>query len=234
MKAFVTNFNNLENGFRDMVTWFLNHGVRPTVLDNASSYPPLLKFYEKMKSDIDLVPVGFNGNTWVFWQHGFNTEENCKEHYITTDGDCPPDVDCPDDLIERMICVLDELTRAIKVSPGIRIDNIPDCYSRKADAISCQSSVAQSPDWGLSQSTAIEVAGVKIHRAITDTTMTMWRAGYRGEGRLSTNDWQTEQYRMEAPYLVKHVPWYANSSVTTPEQAFYRQANPLNGPVFGL
>jgi hypothetical protein len=239
MKVFVTNFNNLENGFRDMVAYFLRKGIVPTVLDNQSSYPPLLKFYEEMKNEIDLVNVGYNGNTWVFWQAGFNTEENCADHYITTDGDCPPDPDCPEDLLEKMIAVLDEVPTAVKVSPGIRIDNIPDCYSRKADAIGCQVGLTNElpgthPDIGDAAHKEIDVAGVKIYRSITDTTMTCWRAGYRGEGRLSTNDWQVEQYRMEAPYLVKHVPWYADSRVVSAEQRFYRSSPKLNGPVFGL
>jgi hypothetical protein len=233
--VYLTNWNNLDTGFKMMVEWFLNRDMKVTVFDNQSSYPPLLEYYKQMAQDIDVIHVGKNANTWVFWQEGFNTEERTKTHYITSDADCPPDPDCPDDVIEKMCAVLDELPTCKKVSPGIRLDNLPDCYARKTDAIACQAGVASSPDWGVTQSEPIEVAGVKIRRAITDTTLTMWRAGERCPGRLSTSDWQQEQYRMDAPYLVKHVPWYADSARPTAESLFYRNAPDRKiGPVFGM
>lgn len=232
---FITNWNNLETGFRQLVDYFLAADMKVNVLDNKSSYPPLLDYYESINKVVNIIHVGYNANTWAFWQAGYNTEENTRTHYITTDADCPPDDDCPKDLIECMVAILDELPSAVKVSPGLRIDNLPDWYNRKKAAIDCQTAVAKSPDWGATASATVEVAGCKIHRAITDTTLTMWRGGFRGEGRFSTNDWQLEQYRMEAPYLLKHVPWYANSSAPTAESVFYRNApDKLVGPVFGM
>lgn len=235
VKVFLTNFNNLETGFRAMVDWFLEREMKITVLDNTSTYPPLLKYYTQMSDKIEVIHVGYNANTWAFWQAGYNTEENTRLPYITSDADCPPDPDCPLDLVEKMLAVLDAVPAAVKVCPGLRIDNLPDWYDRKKQAIECQTSVAQSPDWGITQSDSIEVAGVKIHRAITDTTLTMWRGGVRSEGRLSTNDWQAEQYRMEYPYVLKHTPWYSDSSKPSVEALFYRaQPNRSTDPVFGL
>ncbi|MGH7749064.1 MAG: hypothetical protein ACREQ5_30505, partial [Candidatus Dormibacteria bacterium] len=97
-------------------------------------------------------------------------------------------------------------------------------------------SVARSGDWGKTASLPIQVPGLPtLYRAITDTTLTMWRGGVRKEGRLSTSDWQDEQYRMDAPYLVRHVPWYSDSRKPTPEAMFYRNApGKVVGPNFGL
>lgn len=241
--VYLTNFNNLETGFRTMVDWFLDREMKITVFDNKSSYPPLLEYYQQMADKIDVVHVGFNGNTWVFWQSDFNTTERTAKHYITSDADCPPDPDCPTDLVEKMIAALDAVPSAKKVSPGIRIDNLPDWYDRKAQAIECQTGCSGNgpcvdtlkngqPEVG----DIVEISGLpKLRRAITDTTMTMWRGGFRSEGRLSTSDWQDEQYRMDYPYVVKHVPWYADSSRPTDESLFYRNCkDKLVGPVFGM
>lgn len=234
--VFLTNWNNLETGFRQMVDWFLARDMKITVLDNKSSYPPLLEYYNEMAGKIDVVHVGKNAGTWAFWQEGFNTEENTRIPYITSDADCPPDSDCPLDLVEKMIAVLDALPNATKVSPGLRIDNLPDHYNRKKMAIECQTGVAHSPDWGKTQCEPFEVAGIKVCRSITDTTLTMWRGGERKIGRLSTNDWQDEQYRMEYPYVLRHTPWYADSSKPTDESLYYRSRPDImaGGPVFGM
>jgi hypothetical protein len=231
--VYITNYNNLETGFRTTVNWFLNLGMKVTVFDNKSSYPPLLEYYSKLPYGVTLVNVGYNSGVWGFWQAKLNTEERTATHYITTDSDCPPDDICPKDLVEKMVSVLDAYPDIRKVSPGIRLDNLPDCYNRKADAIGCQTSLPWTPaeDRGL---------GLKLFHTYTDTTMTMWRGGYRAPGRCSIaddNGGETPDMslRIDTPYVLKHVPWYANSACPTAESLFYRQLkDKVNGPVFGM
>ena len=46
--VFVTNFNNLERGFRRLLAWLRAAGYdNVTVVDNASTWPPLLEFYDR-------------------------------------------------------------------------------------------------------------------------------------------------------------------------------------------
>ena len=203
--------------------------MKVTVFDNASSYPPLLEYYRNLPKDVTLVNVGYNSGVWGFWQAKLNTEERTATHYITTDSDCPPDEVCPKDLVEKMVAVLDALPTCTKVSPGIRIDNIPEHYDRKKEAIACQVDCAKIGE-------VIELPRLpRMHKAITDTTMTLWRGGERCEGRISTSDSRVEQYRLDHPYVLRHVPWYANSSSPTAESLYYRNLrDKVNGPVFGM
>lgn len=227
--VYITNYNNLETGFRMTVDWFLSLDMKVTVFDNKSSYPPLLEYYRNLPKGVTLVNVGYNSGVWGFWQAKLNTEERTVSHYITTDSDCPPDDICPKNLVEKMVAVLDSLPTCKKVSPGIRIDNIPDWYSKKQEALDCQVGCAKIGE-------PIDFPGLpRMYKAITDTTMTMWRGGERGEGKISTSEWQLEQYRLDHPYVLKHVPWYANSAAPTAESLFYKGLrDKVNGPVFGM
>jgi len=54
VSIFITNKNRLDVGFRDQITWWLETGMTDiTVLDNGSTYPPLLKFYERLKAEYE-------------------------------------------------------------------------------------------------------------------------------------------------------------------------------------
>jgi len=231
--VYVTNWNNLDTGFRKLVDWFLDLGMLVTVFDNNSSYPPLLEYYRKLPKGVTLVNVGYNSGVWGFWQAKLNTEERTTTHYITTDSDCPPDDICPKDLVEKMVTILDSYPDIRKVSPGLRIDNIPDHYARKADAIGCQRSLPfrQAEDKGL---------GLNLFHTYTDSTLTMWRGGYRAPGRCSTADDNGAEsidigLRMEAPYVLKHVPWYADSARPSAESLYYRsRKDHAGGCVFGM
>jgi hypothetical protein len=234
-KLFITNWNQLETGFRELVDWFLTADMKVTVFDNASSYPPLLEYYDKMagvpRFDVKRLPT--NRGCWVFWQDGYNTVENTSEHFITSDADCPPDADCPKDLVEKMIAVLEAYPTCRKVSPRLRTDNLPDCYDRKADAICNQAA------WFIQGEPVPQIEGLpKLFHSHTDTTLTMWRAGNRQEGpppRLSTSDWGDEQYRMEYPYALKHAPWYQDSKHPSAEVLFYRNSKEnVGGQTWGL
>ena len=226
-RVFITNWNQLSTGFQELVDWFLDVDMNPTILDNASTYPPLLEYYDQMADKIDVQRLLVNRGCWVFWQGGYNTEYNTSEHFITSDADCPPDADCPKDLVEKMIAVLEAYPTCLKVSPRLRTDNLPDCYDRKADAICNQAA------WFIQGEPVPQIEGLpKLFHSHTDTTLTMWRAGNRQDGpppRNSTSDWDDEQYRMEYPYALKHAPWYLDSKHPSKEILFYRNAEGNRG-----
>src|ERR1700688_3432148 len=90
---YITNKNRLDVGFRAQINWWLDTGMRDiTVLDNGSTYPSLLKFYEEIKDRIFITTISNVGERapWAFWDLGFK-DKYPDSMVIVNDSDCPPD-----------------------------------------------------------------------------------------------------------------------------------------------
>ena len=137
--VFIVNRDRLDTGFRSLVDWLADTGCRRvTVLDNGSTYPPLLRYYNEHARSVrnphasfEVRHMDYNGGPWVFWDHRMQ-DRILPTPYIVTDADVAPDAGCPRDIIERMLVVLKQHPgRVVKVGPGLRVDNLPDCYAKK-------------------------------------------------------------------------------------------------------
>lgn len=204
---FVTNKNRLDVGFKEQITWYLDVGLQNiTVIDNGSTYPPLLVYYDSIK-EVKVVRPSFDlgaRGAWAFWDLGLNKEFTTP--VLISDSDCVPDKDCPKDLVQILLDVLDRHPDCKKVSPGIRIDDIPDTYRRKKEVLESQSVYWKDE----------VLDSLPLYNAHTDTTTTLVR---NGEIVL----WSDRQFRIGAPYLIQHKPWYLDSSNPTVEERYYSQ-----------
>lgn len=119
--------------------------------------------------------------------------------YVVTDPDLI--LDCPDDWVCRMS---DELRpEVVKVGLGLRLDDLPDTPTAAA-------AVAwEAPFWHA------RTASGAAYRAPVDTTLALYQPLTISPGfRLHP------AARMAAPYLARHLPWYATAD--TPEDVHYR------------
>src|SRR5208283_345557 len=108
-----------------LVDWLLDAGTeRIVIVDNASTYPPLLEYYEALPKGVELYQVGCNKGPLVFWERELHLAQDTP--YVLTDSDVVPADCCPKNLIEKLEEILNTHGECPKVGPGLRIDNIPD------------------------------------------------------------------------------------------------------------
>jgi hypothetical protein len=225
---FIINRNRLDCGFRPLVNWLLYEGSKEypsaaslskrainsniTVIDNGSTYPPLLDYYRT--SGLNVRYMDRNGGPWIFWEDGMYKDIHTP--YIVTDADVAPDKECPNDLIEKLLFTLrSHMKHVIKVGPSLRIDNLPDHYAKKANMLQSEH------DFWLEGHRATKKNSPWLHpdtpgmfRAGIDTTFAM----YRPRAPFVNGPMN---YRLDKPYVFEHHPWYVDSSNLPEEEAYY-------------
>lgn len=83
MKAFVISFNRITVT-REMCEYLADNGCEPILIDNGSSYPPLLEWYKTCPHKVHMMPAGSGHRS--LWQSGL-INQYPDEHYIVTDHD---------------------------------------------------------------------------------------------------------------------------------------------------
>lgn len=173
------------------------------ILDNASSYPPLLEYYKT--TPYEVIHLGANLGFKALWKNKLTKKRFCNDYYIYTDSDVMLEAKCPSDIIDKMFSLLrTDYRYAFKIGPSIRIDNIPDCYALKKEVVSWESAY---------YTTAVDN---DLYRAPIDTTFALYRPRIGLSRRPSL-----EAYRMAPPYQIEHLPWYVDSQNLSDEDKYY-------------
>lgn len=200
--VFIVNRNRLE-ALRRLVGWLLTAGTRRVVImDNASDYPPLLAWYEQLPEGAKLMRLERNHGPYVLWQQGVH--QVLDTPYVLTDSDVVPAAGCPQDLVGRLLELLQRHPDAKKVGPGLRIDNLPDSYAEADTVRKWESQFWEHP------------VAPGVFAAPIDTTFALYPA--RGE---FSND--ACNLRLGAPYLTEHTPWYVDEAALSAEERHYRE-----------
>lgn len=198
---FINNYNRLDY-LKQLIASLERYGISNIhIIDNNSTYPPLLDFYKKCKYDV--IFLGENVGYLAFWKTDLFKRYG-NSYYILTDPDLVIDDMCPSDLLERMFFLLKKYPTCNKVGMGLRIDNLPDHYKFKKDVIEHESKF-----W----SNEIEPG---IYDAPVDTTFAMYKpycGGPSSDGKFSI--------RLGFPYVLQHLPWYIDTDNLSEEERFY-------------
>ena len=198
----IVNYNNFTRGFQRLVEWLQSAGMtNVTVIDNHSTWPPLLEYYQTMK-DVTLLRQSENRGHEVFWKLGYHLQQ--KERFIVTDPDVVPSDCCPKDLIRKMHEVAERIPSA-KVGPALRIDNLPDHYRLKDLMLRSECGY-----WDESK----RIPHGDAFFAAIDTTFALYEPG--------AAKWDGVHIRLDFPYVVNHVPWYDDSSQPNEERDYYK------------
>jgi hypothetical protein len=171
---------------------------RITIMDNDSSYPPLLEWYGQLPEWIR-VDRNPNQGPWAFWDRAPYPQNG--NPYIVTDSDVVPTSTCPGDLVDKLVGTLQEFRWAAKVGPGIRIDDLPETPWRE-DILRYEKRYWRDRLRSDCFSGAI------------DTTFAVYRKGFGGTAMGSA-------IRLDHPYVVEHLPWYVWPP--SEEERYYRQ-----------
>lgn len=186
----------------NLTKWLESAGIEDIYLiDNDSTYEPLLDFYEKTNHTV--IKMGNNHNHLIPWNGGFIDKYAKNKHYIVSDPDILPIEECPFDIFEYFLSILDRYPQIKRIGPGLKIDDLPDHYSLKSSVIDQETENWRYP--------SLEPG---IILAPIDTTLALHRPNVgHGLGDCARTDF---------PYLARHTPWYIDSNNISDEERHYR------------
>jgi hypothetical protein len=204
---YITSFNNLDRGLRQLLAWLRRAGMTSIgILDNNSSWPPLLEFFNSPAMDgIQLLHAGANLGPDAFWRLDLHLRQTGP--FIVTDPDCVPDDDCPLDLVRKMLEVSERYAPA-KVGPALRIDDLPEHYALRDHMRLCES------DYWVRKYDAGDCWNAAI-----DTTAAIYQPGWEKWPLASQGG--VAHVRLDFPYVLRHVPWYEDSANLSAEARYY-------------
>jgi len=123
----INNFNRLEL-LQKQIDWLLSldDKVSIIIIDNLSTYPPLLEFYKNIShSNVQVVYLNFNS-----WRKGaeYLGEKKLKdfEKYIITDSDLLPFESTPKNLIGHISMLMDNYPDYNHIGVSLEINDLPD------------------------------------------------------------------------------------------------------------
>ena len=160
------------------------------VIDNASTYEPLLEFYRKQA--LRVFYLDENVGHLALWKSEIG-EHFGDSWYVYTDPDVVPSDECPDDFVLHLYRLLGEFPDIQKAGLGLRIDDIPSTYARRDEVLKWE-----QPHW---QKTRRE----GVFDAPVDTTMGLYRP-------RSMGGWWLKAVRAGGPHVARHLSWYQDDT----------------------
>lgn len=212
---FIQNFNQLTY-LKKQVSWFLQAGYRNIVIiDNASSYPPLLRYYEELgpSGSVRIIRRTETNGKLALWKEGILQQLNIAEEFVFTSSDIVPDRCCPGDVVAYLASQLRNHGQIFKIGLGLRVDDLPESYAFRPEVLVWESRFWRAP------------VARGLFMAPIDATFALYRAG--SEFAL------TPALRTGWPYVARHEPWYADSAHPSPEELYYRATLPPERGTWG-
>ncbi|MEK6782638.1 MAG: glycosyltransferase family 2 protein [Bacteroidota bacterium] len=199
----INNFNRLTYPLK-LIAFLEKCGLTNImILDNSSTYPPLLKYYETCTHPVIREP--HNYGHLAFWKSGLYNRYKWN-YFVYTDSDVVPIEECPINFIEYFKEILDKNHRLDKIGFGIKVDDLPDSFSLKNSVIDYEKRYWQK-----------EVSP-NIYDAPIDTTFALYKPLSALKGGQA---YTLSAFRAGFPYVVRHLPWYIDSENLSEEEWYY-------------
>lgn len=201
MKCLIINYNRITLPV-NLAFWAYTNGLDPVIVDNNSTYQPLLDYY-KFRCPFPVLRMDENYGAHVVWEQNVLKTLGITDKYIVTD----PDLDCsniPDDFL------------AVLEAGLLKYPFFDKC------GFSLETKGATSPgtvEWEL-QFWKQPLDDIYFNAAI-DTTFALYKTPVFSYKGIRTN----------RPYTAIHVPWAYTHVKDLPEdeQFYYRTQNEDTG-----
>ena len=199
---FINNYNRLTT-VKLLISALEKRGYSNIhILDNCSTYPPLLEFYKNTSYKIHFLKKNYGSK--AFWKSGLWTKFMFS-NFVYTDPDVVPIDECPEDILEYFYSLLKKYPKAHKVGFSLKLEDIPEYYINKEKVINWESQFFENP---------IED---NVYIAAIDSTFAL----YRPFSKLGQRDGSTLILRTGEPYQARHLPWYLDSKNLDEEEEYY-------------
>lgn len=167
------------------------------ILDNDSTYPPLLKWYDTLWSNVRVYYLKNEGHL-ALWSTGL--DKKLDEYFVYTDSDIILNENFPKNWMSKMYQVLKKYNTK-KVSLALEINDLPDHYRYKNQVIRNENR------WWLEQ---VEDG---IYKADTDTTFSLYE---------NIHDNVYPSLRIAKDNMIcKHKGWYDDIQNLDEEEQYY-------------
>lgn len=212
-----------------LVDWLQRAGhKRIVLLDNASTYEPLLEWLNFGGHGCMVVHLEGNCGAQALWRskaavlrlsgfnYGYGTDDIDlrRDWFVYTDPDCIPLADCPLDAVAYLHDLLESYPEVPKAGLGLYLGDIPFSNARLLEH-ECRLLQPNPPHW------AGELEP-DVFDSWIDTTFALYRPG---------SNWVLPAIRTGYPYLCRHdSPSWTGLPPTDEEQFYFDHAAP--GPLF--
>jgi len=186
---------------QQLLEWLKRAGHRNvTLIDNASTYPPLVKFLDQ--TDCRIIRLKQNLGHTALWRIRELRRIISGQWFVYTDPDVVPSDTCPLNVVALMHRLLQIYPCYLKAGLGLRLDDIPDCYHLKQSVISWEQHLIGK-----------EIAP-DVFEADVDTTFALYRSGMPYLSGPAV--------RFQGRYSARHLAWYTDSFQPDEEEQYYR------------
>ena len=182
--------------FKRLVEWLLSSGYRNIiVLDNDSTYGPLLEYYTYLDTldNVKVIRIGKNlGHTAIYQGFLNKIPNDCP--FVYTDSDVVPKESCPADLLWRYYKLLIKYPYIDKIGLGLVWDDLPTPNKYESDYY-------HAP------------LEKDVYLAAVDTTFALYRPirSYRLFSSIRTS----------GDMMAYHVPWYYTPDNLPEDEKYY-------------
>lgn len=183
------------------------------ILDNDSTYPPLLEYYETVNATVILLKqnVGYR----ALWET--NVFEQFKnKHYVYSDPDILMQNDCPKDFVYQLYLHLNKYRLKEKAGVALKIDDLPDYYLNKQEAIKNESIFWEKQ------------LDKDVYDAMVDTTLALYKPLAYGNAE------ECDAIRVGGKLAAQHLTWYLDSKNLSDEELFYKNSIKKNTSVYSI
>lgn len=197
--VYINNFNWLTST-RRMVEYVRQlPGAEPVIVDNASTYPPLLDWYDHgCDAPIIRLPENEFGEI-APWFAGITF--HATDYFVVTDSDLDL-AHVPADVLDVLRQGLEDYGDVVKCGLSLEVRDIPDSFLLKADVVA-----SEKRFWERRRDS-------RFWDAPLGCTFAMFR-GYRCGFAYKP------ALRADRPYTARHLPWYLTAETLTDESRYY-------------
>jgi hypothetical protein len=208
MPIYINNFNWLTP-VRALVDFFC--GIPRTeviILDNKSTYPPLLEWYAKCKQRV--LYLDDNYGEYAPWTSGAvlpaheHRAEYSSDYYVVTDPDLSL-ATCPGDVLNILLQGSQKYPSVTKVGVSLEIDDIPSTSPLFSNVTSWEKQF-----WTHRRDN-------RFFDADVDTTLALYHVDVPFSRARTTGN----SLRSDRPYTARHLPWYIELATMTAEERYY-------------
>mgnify|MGYP000433420217 CR=1 FL=1 len=204
INVFIISYNRLTY-LKKLVDWLVKADFKKIhIVDNASTYLPLLKYFEKTKAKVHRLEK--NWGHLAVWECGKFEAILKKENYIVSDCDVLPVEECPLNVTSYFKKILDQYSSFTKVGFGLKIDDLPEKYVFRENVLKWEKQFWKKK------------IAPGLYEASIDTTFAFYRPGIFPDEKKW---WKA--IRTDAPYLARHLPWYEDSNDLSAEEIYYQK-----------
>lgn len=201
MKAFIVFRDRVTYG-RQCVAAMQAAGLDAVVVDHGSSWAPAIEWLAELRA-AGVTVVDSSGHPRNLWDHEWFRRLCGNDRYVTNDPDVIPSEDCPADWPQYLSDVLDRYPAYHKAGLGLRIDRIPEHFSRRGEVIGWEAHFWDQP------------LEENVYIADIDTTIAL----HRPLAEVGCHSYRA--IRTGFPYVADHVAWYENYSDLPDELKHY-------------